>query len=34
MVFFIQGYHFGSEWRYVTIGLDSGLAPNKRHAVV
>ena len=31
---FIEVYTLGSSWQYLSIGLDNGLAPNKRQAII
>ena len=32
--YFIEMYSLGSYWQYVIIGLDNGLAPNRRQAII
>ena len=31
---FIELCYLGSNWQYVIIGLDNGLAPNRRQAII
>ena len=30
----IQIYYLGSNWQYVSIGSDNGLAPSRRQAII